>query len=557
MSSLLRRLNDIEPRIMSMAGHVNESVYGIVDRVDNINGELVPHFIRKWKGSIGNMRPTDEEPTIHLAEKLEPLILKHKKVKGAWGGRAGTKSIAVMDIMAGEVYGQGSGVFCLREKMKSLSQSIYKGVNSRINTLGFGGFIPVESKWKIDNVNGGIFSFGGMRNIEDMKSLFEFKFFLLEECANTSQEALDILGPTLRGVDGAEMWMIWNPKSSTDPMSTEFILPFQEDFDRQGYYEDDYHLLINIGYEDNPWFMHDQSLREEIAKDKQKVGQKRMSKSRFNHMWHGAFNDDIENSIIDGDWFDACIDAHEKLGFEGRGAVVAAHDPADEGKDNKGFAIRKGVVFYHMEELDAANANIAFDVACGIAKNHNVDVFGWDCDGMGALLRNQATVNFAGTKIETFMYKGSEGVHFPGAIFGDFANYGIKDAKTNKDVFKNKRAQNTIAIAERCRRTYEAVVHGIYHDPDTLISFSSEIPQTVRAKLRAEMCKMPLKLGDTIQLYSKQEMKKGILMSDGSRRKLPSPGLFDCVVLSFDNASIINKRNNFVMPRPIKAIGRR
>ena len=154
-----------------------------------------------------------------------------------------------------------------------------------------------------------------------------------------------------------------------------------------------------------------------------------MSKSRFNHIWHGAFNDDIENSIINPDWFDACIDAHKKLGFEPRGAVVVGHDPSDVGKDAKGYAQRYGSVFTCIKEIDAENANVAFDVACKLAKDANADSFGWDCDGMGALLRNQADSAFKNTKINTFMYKGSEGVHMPDCLFDASENYNMKGQK--------------------------------------------------------------------------------------------------------------------------------
>jgi len=552
-STTLNRLARAEPLAMAASGKLEKSVYGVVDRVTN----GVPNIVRKWKGTIGNMVATNEEPTILLAEKLEPAILKHKKYKCFYGGRAGTKSIFAMDAMIGEVNSNGSGVFCLREQMKSLAQSIYKGINSRIGNLNLAGFNAVESKWKIDHRNGGILSFGGLRNVEDMKSLFQYKFFLLEESANTSQEAIDVLGPTLRGVPGAELWYLWNPKSSNDPMSKEFITPYQEHLDRDGYYEDDYHLIINISFADNPWFYDDISLSTEYEKDRSKTNKGLMSKARFNHIWHGAFNDDVENSLIDADWFDACIDAHKALGFAPVGAKIVTHDPADVGMDAKTVAIRHGVVFTHMEEIEAANGNDAFDYACGYAIKHGADVFAWDCDGMGALLRNQAATNFNGMKIQTVMFKGSEGVHYPEAICEATEHFGIKESKTNKDVFKNKRAQNYVGIAERCRKTYEAVVHGKYHNPDDLISFSSDIP--CLQKLRSELCRMPVKpnAGGTIELYSKADMKKGILMPDGSKLKLPSPNLGDDVMMSFDNGCIITNNAPRHIPRAIKRMGGR
>lgn len=555
-SALLKRLETIEPLVQAQAGLLEKSVYGVVDKIKE---DGTPNFIRKWKGTIGKMEPTDEEPTIFIIEKLEPFILKHKKYKCGFGGRAGTKSIMVMDAMVGDVNSCGSKVFVMRERMKSLKESIYAGIEGRIKDLSIGGFTPVSSQWEIRHKSGGKFSFGGMQNIIDMKGSFNYKYFLMEEAARTSQQTIDILGPTLRGVEGAELWYIWNPESSNDPMSQEFIVPFQDELDRKGYYEDDYHLIIKVGYQDNPWFMHDKSLREELEKDKLKVEEGRMSKARYNHIWEGAFNDDIENTVIPADWFDACIDAHKKLGFQPKGATVIGHDPSDVGNDAKGLVARQGSVFFHVEEIESENANRAFDIACKFAKDVNADSFGWDCDGMGALLRDQAQRNFSGMKVNTFMYKGSEGVHFPEAMFEASENYNMRGQKKNKDVFKNKKAQNIIAFAERCRRTYEAVVHGVYHDPETLVSFDSEsISTQAMSKLRSECCRMPIKTNsDSIAFYTKDEMRKGILLPDGSRVKIPSPNLFDAAVLSFDNnATIVQNINRNHRPKPRAAMGR-
>lgn len=553
-SSLAKRLDRVEPLIQAQSGDLEPSVYGVVDKV--VDGK--PNFVRKWKGTIGNMTPTDDEPTIFLIEKLEPMILKHKKYKCMFGGRAGTKSIMAMDVMSGEINSNGSKVFCLREHMKSLKNSIYAGIVGRINTLGLNGFTPVPSQWEIKHRTQGLFSFGGLQNVKDMKSSFNYKFFLLEEADGTSQETIDILGPTLRGVDGAELWYIWNPQASNDPMSTEFITPYQEHIDRDGYYEDEHHLIIKVGFEDNPWFMSDSSLRSEYEKDKSKMSKGLMSKARFNHIWHGEFNDAVDNSIIDADWFDACIDAHKVLGFTGKGAKVATHDPADVGNDAKALAIREGNVFYHLEEIDSHNGNAAFDIACGIAISHKVDKFGWDCDGMGALLRTQAALNFSELKIESFMFKGSESPNMPKAICDFAGDYGISGTVLNEDAFYNKRAQNYAYLANRIRKTYEAVELGVYHNPEDLISFSKEMP--LLNKLRSELCRIPSKPNTQgkIMLYSKDEMKKGIIMPDGSKRKLPSPNLADCIMMSFDNAAVFVRNSQPARkPRPLKTMGRR
>lgn len=542
MGSLKNKLDILEPQILAQSGMLEHSVYGIVDRVDKIDGELVPNIIRKWKGTIGNMSPSDEEPTILLIAKLEPLILKHKKHKGAWGGRGGTKSRMAQDVTAGEVNSQGSKVFVLRERMKALKESIYAGIEKSIKDLGLTGFRSVPSHWEIRHKTGGKFTFGGMQNIIDMKGASNYKIFLMEEAARTKQSTIDTLGPTLRGTPGAELWWLWNPESSQDAMSQEYIIPYQADYDRQGYFEDDYHLFIKVGYEDNPWFRWDDSLRQELEKDTQKRDDGRMSRSRFNHIWCGMFNDDVENSVIISDWFDACVDAHIKLNIDVCGGKVVGFDPSDVGKDPAGYVERQGVVVTCVDEIEAENGNRKFDVAALRARAFGCDSFGWDGDGLGAILRDQADKHFNGTNVNYFMYKGSTSPHNPESEFSsENSNVQIESGRKVKDVFINKKAQNITGLAERVYKTFEAVVHGKYHNPEDLISFCSKsIKPEMMQKLKAEACKTPLKPSTGILFYTKAELRKGISLPDGSKIKIPSPNLFDALGISFDDDATIH-----------------
>ena len=183
-----------------------------------------------------------------------------------------------------------------------------------------------------------------------------------------------------------------------------------------------------------------------------------MSKSRFNHIWNGMFNDEIETSVILDDWFNACIDAHKKLGIEPRGAKVVAFDPADVGGDAKGYIERQGIVFTCADEVIAENGNRAMDEACKRAIMFGADVFGYDADGLGATLRDNVAKSFNGKNIHVFAYKGSGPIHNPEAKFkSDNSNVTIKGDVKNKDVLYNRKAQNVISFAERVYRTYEAV----------------------------------------------------------------------------------------------------
>ena len=153
-------------------------------------------------------------------------------------------------------------------------------------------------------------------------------------------------------------------------------------------------------------------------------------------------------------------------------------------------------------------------------------------------------------KVNIFAYKGSSKIHDPKAQFKSETTTLTQrnERLKNEDVLSNKKAQNIIGTAERIFRTYEAVVLKKYHDPDTLISFATYDPKTgvgikpdMLQKLKSEACKTPVKPGDTIKFYTKQELRKGVMMPDGNKVEIPSPNLWDAVVVSLDKASIIEK----------------
>jgi len=564
MLNLARRLDAIEPLAQAASGNLEPSVYGIIDRVDNIDGKLVSNVIRAWKGDIGSMVPTDDEPTVLLIEKLEPFILKNKKYKCLFGGRGGTKTRFAQNVLAANVHSHGSKVYVLRERMTSLKESVFSGIESTIAKMELGGFLSVPSKWEIRNGNRGKFVFGGMKNILDMKGTSDFKHFLMEEAEDAKQKTIDTLGPTLRDMPGATLWYLWNTGSSQDAMSHEFISPYQAELDKYGIYEDKYHLIVKLTYEDNPWFKHDESLTNEVEKDQIKVDKGIMSQSRFDGIWLGKFNDDISSSVIHEDWFKSCIDAHKVLGFEAKGAITVGGDPSDVGKDPFGYAARKGVVFYDIDEIEGENGNRKMDEACKRAILGGCDTFIYDADGLGATLRDNVATAFSGKKVKIVAYKGSTEVHHPEAQFKSVtANLDRQtDNLKNKDALRNKKAQNIIGLAERIYRTHEAVTDPTkrYQDHDTLISFdSASIKPEMMEKLKAEACKTPIKPGSTVNFYTKEELRKGVLMPDGNRISIPSPNLFDAVVLSFDYAGIIN--NNVIdkthRPRPRKIMQRR
>jgi phage terminase large subunit len=126
----------------------------------------------------------------------------------------------------------------------------------------------------------------------------------------------------------------------------------------------------------------------------------------------------------------------------------------------------------------------------------------------------------------------------------------IRNPKTNKETFKNKRAQYYWALRDRFYNTYRAVVRGEYVDPDTMISLDSSGIDNIDA-LRSEVCRVPIKANNNgyIQIMSKIEMKS---------IKIPSPGMADSLMMLFANAAIIvQNRQSVYIPKPIPRMGRR
>lgn len=235
-----------------------------------------------------------------------------------------------------------------------------------------------------------------------------------------------------------------------------------------------------------------------------------------------AFQTTGNDGFIPSEWFDAAIDAHLKLGFEPKGAKVVSHDPSDKGDDPKGRAYRHGSVFLNIEELKSNDVNGGCDWATDYAIAKEADYFTWDCDGLGVSLRRQISEAFAGKRIDFQEFKGSMGVDYPEKAYDEKAKGGR--AKTNKQTFKNKRAQYAWKLRDKFRNTYRAIVLGEYTDPDDMISLSSDIKKL--DKIRSEVCRIPLKDNDTglIQLPSKKEL---------AALGIASPNMFDAMFMNY------------------------
>lgn len=538
-AALSSKLDDIETKVNLKNINAEKIVYGVVD----MNRKI----IRKWqyKNIKGEwvLKSVRKKADVLIPENLEKMLTVKKKYKVIYGGRGGTKSVTISNLLVASMNDFGDDVMCFREVQKSLKSSVFKGMSKQIKECGLEGFRLVPSQGEIRHTNGAEASFWGLSgNLDDIKGLTGYKRFWTDEAEKTSEESLTTMGPTLRGIPGAELWFSLNPKSRMSPIAQQFLVPFERELTRDGYYEDDHYLIIKVGHETNPWFDLDETLVQEIEKDKNlvKIGAK--SQEWFDHVWNGAYNDDVENALIKGDWLNACIDAHEVLGFGAEGIEIVAHDPSDEGPDSKGLAYRHGSIIKDVKEKLDGDVNTGSDWALGYAIANNVDRYTWDVGGMGITLKRDVSKTLSGKKISVSMFNGGEGVDMPNAIYEPTDNDEFSKQKTNKEVFRNKRSQMYTRLRNRCYNTYMAIKHNRrIIDTADLISFSSEID--CWEQLRAELCKLPLvdNNNGTIQIMSKKDMIKPPL-------SIPSPNLADSVMMTMDVSAVAKEVEAVIMP---------
>ena len=471
---------------------------------------------------------------LRITDKIAWLLSKPKRIKIAVGGRGSSKSIGVGDIML-MLADHGERICCTREFQNSIDDSVHESLKQEIDRLNLDGF-DVQNNNIYSSTGGEIFYKGLARNITSLKSIAGVKKLWIEEGESVSEKSLKVLTPSIRSSvkdnldddgDPPEIWITMNRNSRQDAIAKKYLARAEASLERTGYYEDDLMMVVEVNYTDNPWFPVE--LEQERLDDKENL-----SDDEYDHIWNGHYNETVDRAIIKKAWFDAAIDSHIKLGINPTGAVIATHDPADEGGDSKGYACRKGILYTEIDEIIAKDGNDGCDEATARAINANADLFVWDGDGMGALLRRQISDSFKGIKCDLRMYRGSGEVEDKKAKYDGLMSFGRKDnPKTNADTFYNKRSQYYTKLAQRFYNTWLAVEKKQYVDPDSIISISSDIK--LIDELRSEVCRIPRKQNGTgkIQLMSKKEMK--------DKYDIDSPGMADCLAMGEEIPHVIKK----------------
>ncbi len=462
-------------------------------------------------------------PRLKVNSKLAPFLTKNKPIKVAIGGRGSGKSIGFGDIFAMKMETEAADIYCLREFQDSIADSVHRvfkgSIEDRLQLEGW----TIQENAVISPRGARTAYKGASRNPDSIQSAQGYKYSWYEEAHKASKNSLDKLLPTILRNPGAECWFSANPQSSGDPFSQRFIVPYLDELNKHGYYEDDIHLIVVINWRDNPWWNDEQEALR-------KWDYENRPRAEYDWIWEGKFNDSVDGSIIKPEWFDACVDAHKldrlAVALKPHGAVIAAHDPFDDGGDAGGFAVRHGSIIKYVKSKASGEIDEVCDWATGEAISAGADWFVWDGDGMGTGLKRQVSDAFDGKPTKYHMFRGSlsgSGQDNASDVYMPDSNDDGK-AKTYAETFKNNRAQYYMELARRCHNTYKCVERGEYIDPDDMISFDSSGIEDLTG-LRSQLCRIPEKPNPNglQQIMSKQEMK--------SKLGIDSPNEGDSVMM--------------------------
>lgn len=248
-----------------------------------------------------------------------------------------------------------------------------------------------------------------------------------------------------------------------------------------------------------------------------------------------SYTASVEGVVIPGEWVQAAIDAHIKLGIKPTGGPSGGLDVADEGKDLNAFAGRRGILLESVEAWSGKGSDIYGTVerAFDICEQQGIPAFRYDADGLGAGVRGDARAikeaRRGGPEVSPF--RGSGGVLDPTELIPQVDAEASKDplARTNEDYFANAKAQAWWSLRLRFLRTYRAVVLGHpVTDPDDLISISSRLP-----------CLSALTMELSQPTYSKSGAGKLLINKQPEGTK--SPNMADAVMIAYAPAEPVRR----------------
>lgn len=199
----------------------------------------------------------------------------------------------------------------------------------------------------------------------------------------------------------------------------------------------------------------------------------------------------VQNTIINYDWLQACVDAHLHVPYlrvPPPDVWGAGLDVADEGADRNALILRQWIILRHAAEWGERDAGMTTRKTIGIVRERGLRGITLEYDSIGVGASVKAEYNrlcdeglLSRTEINFKPWNAGAGVVNPfERIIPD-----DDQSALNKDFFGNMKAQAWWSFRTRCYKTWRARTFGDVYPADSLVSFDSEMPML--AQLLKEM----------------------------------------------------------------------
>jgi phage terminase large subunit len=230
----------------------------------------------------------EKEINIDISEKIGEIFTGEADYRGAYGGRGGQKTMAFADMSILEMIRLDDKPWrflCGRELQKSLKDSVFSVIASRISALGVQDLFDVGKEY-IRCKNGNEYLFYGLKsNIAEVKGLHGVRRTWLEEAQKISNSSLTYLIPTvMRDFDDCEIWAGWNPEEEDDPIHELMVVN-----------ADERTKVVKVNYYDNPWFP--------IGMERARQRDLKNKPNEYGWIWLGEFNINSEIAVY-GKWIE-------------------------------------------------------------------------------------------------------------------------------------------------------------------------------------------------------------------------------------------------------------
>lgn len=396
---------------------------------------------------------------------------------------------------------------CIRQFQNRITDSVYTVIKNKIEAAGWTDEFDILNTSIVHKTTGSEFLFYGMaRNIAEIKGTEDIDICWIEEGEGLTEQQWAIIDPTIRK-SGAEVWILYNPDVITDFIEAKLPSLLGDDV-----------IIRHINYPENPF------LSDTARKKAERL--KVTDPDAYRHIYLGEPLTDDDMALIKMSWIDAAINAHEKLGFDPSGQRISALDVADTGSDANAQAFVDGILLTDLDQWKGTKTGDIFATTERAITNcveNGISSFRFDADGLGAGCRGDARVINEHRKADGLQEIDAEPFHGSGEVVDKDKMFidpvGDMRGITNGQYFSNYKAQSWLALAERFRKTFEAVVKGVDHPADDLISISPDC--NFLDKLKTEL----------VQVRRKQGSRK--LTIDKAPDDNASPNCADAIMMAY------------------------